>query len=94
MSAISAIYRFAVALKGGTCRPFKNVGRPHSKLPDSAVLDLRREYENAVPGEKYSVVRKYAALYQAKFHTVHGIATYRSRSNPNKPLDPSLEKAA
>jgi hypothetical protein len=94
MSAISAIYKFAVAIKGGTCRPFRKVGRPHSKLPDSAVLDLRREYEAAPVGGKYAVVRKFAARYEAKFHSVHGIATYRSRSNPNKPLDPSLERAA
>lgn len=66
--------------------------QPSKKLPDSAVLELRREYEAASKrGERSAIVRKYAALYGASAVGVRNIAEYRCRSSWDRPLDPSLK---
>jgi hypothetical protein len=95
MSLVSAFYRFAVATRGGVDPLKKPVGRhhnqPNKKLPDEAVMALRREYEAATKhGDKSAITKRYASQYGATVESVWRIAAYQTRSNPDRPLHPSL----
>lgn len=95
MSVISGVYKLSLARKGQSSvgpRPGCHHNQPTKKLPDSAVLSLRREYEAATThAQCKEIVTRYATLYGAQFDSVKKIALYYTRSNPDRPLDPSLE---
>jgi hypothetical protein len=91
MSFVSRMYSFALATRGSSTLRRRVGSHPAKKLPDSAVLELRREYEATHKrDERMAVIRRYAAMYGSTYDSVRAIANYQSRSNPDRPLDPSI----
>lgn len=90
---VSAIYRFTLARAGVASkrRSYGHHNQPNKKAPDEAVLQLRREHQAASTwGDKDKLCREFASLWRMKIESVRRIAGYYTRSNPDRPLDPSL----